>query len=240
MKARGQTYDQFKKGVEVEESSAGSAINLPHNNQLGTVGPALPGTEIRIAADGEILIKGPGVMREYWKNPEASTESIKKGWLHTGDIGQLVGPLQALRITDRKKDLIVTAGGKNIAPQKIENLLKTEKIVSQVVVHGDRRKFLTALFTLDEEQLQEKARQEGLTGDYTLLSQHPSIRAELQRSVDKINAELPRHERIKKFEILSHDFSIETGELTPKLSVKRKVITSKYGHLLDELYGEKF
>src|SRR5690606_2078696 len=161
------------------------------------------------------------------------------GWLHTGDIGELDPRTKAVRITDRKKDLIITAGGKNIAPQRIENLVRTHKLISQCVVHGDRRKFISALITLDPEQLQLFAEQNGLSGSYEKLSQDPKVRAEVERLISESNAELASYETIKKFEILEHDFSIETGELTAKLSVKRKVVNSKYGHFFDGFYDDK-
>jgi long-chain acyl-CoA synthetase len=225
------------EGYGLTETSAGTTVNLPDNNQMGTVGPPLPGTEARIADDGEILLRGPGIMREYWRNPEATAETIVDGWLHTGDIGELDAKTGALKITDRKKDLIITAGGKNIAPQRIENLVRTEALISQCVVHGDRRKFLSALLTLDENALREFANQHELTGDYATLVQHPKVRAEVEAIVARANKELASYETIKKFEILDHDFSIETGELTPKLSVKRKVVYSKYGHIFDGFYA---
>jgi long-chain acyl-CoA synthetase len=228
------------EGYGMTETSAATCINLPDNNQIGTVGPALGGTELKIAEDGEILIKGPGCMREYWRNPEATAETIDpEGWLHTGDIGELDPETKALKITDRKKDLIITAGGKNIAPQRIENLVKTHKLIAQCVVHGDRRKFISALITLDAEQLESYAKANGLEGSYQELSKDPKVRAEVERLVSESNSELASYETIKKFEILEHDFSIETGELTAKLSVKRKVVNSKYGHIFDGFYDEK-
>jgi long-chain acyl-CoA synthetase len=227
------------EGYGMTESSAATTVNLPGQNQIGTVGPAAPGTELKIAEDGEILIKGPGVMREYWRNPEATDETIIDGWLHTGDIGEIDPRTKALRITDRKKDLIITAGGKNIAPQRIENLVKTHKLISQCVVHGDRRKFISALITLDPEQLPIFAQQNGLQGDYVKLSKDPKVRAEVERLISESNGELASYETIKKFEILDKDFSIETGELTAKLSVKRKVINSKYGHIFDGFYDDQ-
>ncbi|HVI03775.1 MAG TPA: AMP-dependent synthetase/ligase, partial [Enhygromyxa sp.] len=227
------------EGYGMTESSAATTVNLPGQNQIGTVGPAAPGTELKIAEDGEILIKGPGVMREYWRNPEATAETIINGWLHTGDIGEIDPKTKALRITDRKKDLIITAGGKNIAPQRIENLVKTHKLISQCVVHGDRRKFISALITLDPEQLPLYAQQNGLTGSYVELCKNPKVRAEVERLISESNAELASYETIKKFEILDKDFSIETGELTAKLSVKRKVVNSKYGHIFDGFYDDQ-
>ena len=227
------------EGYGMTETSAATTICLPHANQIGTVGPALPGIEIKIAEDGEILVKGPGNMREYWRNPEATAETIDAdGWLHTGDIGEIDPRTKAVRITDRKKDLIITAGGKNIAPQRIENLIKTHKLISQCVVHGDRRKFISALVTLDPEQLTLFAEQNGLSGTYEQLCKDPKVRAEVEKLISESNGELASYETIKKFEILDRDFSIESGELTAKLSVKRKVINSKYGHIFDGFYGE--
>ena len=179
-------------------------------------------------------------MREYWANAEATAETLVDGWLHTGDIGEIDPRTQALRITDRKKDIIVTAGGKNVAPQKIENLLKTQKLISQVVVHGDKRKFLSALITLDPEQLELFAKDRSLAGEYASLTQHPEVEKEVQRLVDESNRELASYETIKKFKVLEEDFSVESGELTPKLSVKRKVVNSRHGHHLDAFYAEKF
>jgi long-chain acyl-CoA synthetase len=228
------------EGYGMTETSAATAINLPDHNQIGTVGAALPGTTIKIASDGEILVKGPGVMREYWRNPEATAETIDtEGWLHTGDIGEIDPRTQAVRITDRKKDLIITAGGKNIAPQRIENLVKTHKLIAQCVVHGDRRKFISALITIDPEHIGAFAQQNGISGSYEELCKHPKVRAEVERLISESNSELASYETIKKFEILDKDFSIETGELTAKLSVKRKVISSKYGHIFDAFYEEK-
>ena len=228
------------EGYGMTESSAGTTVNLPHENHIGTVGPAVPGTEIRIAADGELLIRGPGVMREYWNNEEATRETLVDGWLHTGDIGEIDPRTKAVRITDRKKDLIVTAGGKNVAPQKIEGLLKIDKLISQAVVHGDRRKFLSALLVVDGEQLQVFAKAHGLTGDYAALSQNPKVRRALEEIVDRANGELASYETIKKFAVAESEFSVETGELTPKLSVKRKVVNSKYGHVFDAFYSDAF
>jgi long-chain acyl-CoA synthetase len=228
------------EGYGMTESSAASTVNMPTANQIGTVGPALPGTQVKIAADGEILLKGPGVMREYWRNEEATKETIDDdGWLHTGDIGELDARTKAVRITDRKKDLIITAGGKNIAPQRIENLVKNQKLISQCVVHGDRRNFISALITLDPLALDSFAQAHKLDGTYEQLTKHPEVRKEIERAIAESNAELASYETIKKFEILPVDFSIETGELTAKLSVKRKVVNSKHGHIFDGFYSDK-
>jgi long-chain acyl-CoA synthetase len=228
------------EGYGMTESSAATCANLPGRNQIGTVGPPIDGSEVRIADDGEILIRGPGVMREYWQEPAATAETLADGWLHTGDIGEIDPRTGAVRITDRKKDLIVTAGGKNVAPQKIENLLKAHELISQAVVHGDRRKFLSALITLDEAVLTTTARTLGLQGTYAELAGHASVQAQVERLVTSTNRELASYESIKRFHVLDRDFSIEGGELTPKLSVKRKVVDRKYGHLFDQFYEEKF
>jgi len=226
------------EGYGMTETSAGTTVNLPGDNQIGTVGPALPGTEIEIASDGEILLRGPGIMREYWRDPEATAETIVNGWLHTGDIGVLDPVTRALTITDRKKDLIITAGGKNVSPQRIEDLAKSHVLVAQCVVHGDRRRYLSALLTLDAAALAEFAKQHGISGDYAALTQHPKVRAAVDEIIAQVNDELARVETIKKFAVLEHDFSIETGELTPKLSVKRKLVNSKYGHVFDGFYDD--
>lgn len=228
------------EGYGMTETAAATTVNLPHANVIGTVGPAVPGTRVRIAEDGEILVKGPGIMREYWRNPEATAETIDPdGWLRTGDIGEIDPRTSALRITDRKKDIIITAGGKNVAPQKIENLVKTHNLISQCVVHGDKRKFLSALVTLDVEQLHAFAEGTGLSGDADALRSSPAITEAVAKVIEAANRELASYETIKKYEILGTDFSIETGELTAKLSVKRKIVNSKYGHIFDSFYSEK-
>ncbi len=232
---------QVLEGYGLTESAAATAVNLPTHNKIGTVGPALPGTEFRIADDGEILIRGGGVMKGYFGRPEETAEVLEAdGWLHSGDIGSLDAD-GFLTITDRKKDIIVTAGGKNVPPQNLENALKTEAIVSQALVYGDKRKFLTALITVQEENGRSVLASKGIqVGSYEELSQHPQIRAEVQAAVDRLNANLPSYETIKRFAIPSRDFTIESGELTPTLKVKRKVATEHYKSVLDGLYDEKF
>ncbi|MFV8755254.1 AMP-dependent synthetase/ligase [Nannocystaceae bacterium ST9] len=226
------------EGYGLTETAAGTVVGRRGANQVGTVGVPLPGTEARIAADGEILLRGPGIMHEYWRDPVSTAEVLVDGWFHTGDIGELDPETGALRITDRKKDLIVTAGGKNVAPQKLENLVRADPLISQCVVHGDRRNFLTAIVTLDPAALAEFATHHGLAGSYTELCERAEVRAALERVFAEVNAELASYETIKKFAILSADFSIETGELTPKLSVKRKLVERKYAAVFDGLYAE--
>jgi long-chain acyl-CoA synthetase len=205
--------------------------------KFGTVGKPLPGTEVRIASDGEILIRGPHVFKEYYRDPEATQEAIDpEGWFHSGDIGTIDSD-GFLRITDRKKDIIVTSGGKNVAPQNVENMLKNDKFVSQAFVYGDRRKYLTALITLSGEDIVKWAEQNGIQErDPVLLAKSPRVEAMMQARVDEINRELATFEQVKKFVLLGADFTQETGELTPTLKVKRKVVIKKYGNLLDALY----
>lgn len=228
------------EGYGLTESSAATCVNLPHRNRFGTVGPVLPGTKLEIASDGEVLIRGPGVMRGYHKLPEATAEALdSEGWLHTGDIGELVDGF--LRITDRKKDLIKTSGGKYVAPQSLEGRLKVLcPYVGQVVVHGDGRPYVTALLTLDEEAIRSWAKENGL-GDLSPreLAGHERVRALLQTYVDRLNSALASYETVKRFAVLPKDLSLEEGELTPSLKVKRKVVEHKYRSLLDGLYGPK-
>jgi long-chain acyl-CoA synthetase len=200
------------------------------------VGPPVPGTEVKIAEDGEILIKGPGVMKEYYGNPAATAEVLRDGWLYTGDIGEL-DPDGSLRITDRKKDIIVTAGGKNVAPQNLENDLKTDSLISQVLVHGDKRKFLSALITLNPETSQKWAAENGIPPG-TPIHSSPKLHARLQATVDALNARQPSYSSIKMFAVLPADFTQETGELTPTLKLKRKAVTKNNQALLDSFYKE--
>jgi long-chain acyl-CoA synthetase len=216
-----------------------SVVSAQNTDQFkfGTVGKPLPGTEVRISSDGEILIRGPHVFKEYYRNPEATQEAIDpEGWFHTGDIGELDAE-GFLRITDRKKDIIVTSGGKNVAPQNVENMLKNDRFVSQAFVYGDRRKYLTALITLSGEDIVKWAEQNDIPErDPVLLSRNPKVEAMMRSRVDEINRQLATFEQVKKFVLLGADFTLETGELTPTLKVKRKVVIKKYGNLLDALY----
>lgn len=229
------------EGYGLTETSAGAFVNRDDANRIGTVGQVLPGTEGKIAADGEVLIRGPGIMRGYWQNPDATHEVIDSdGWFHTGDVGVIDGG-GFLRITDRKKDLIVTAGGKNVAPQNIENLVKTHKLISQVVVHGDKRKYLTALVTLDADALSEFAQGQGLgNGSYAELTQRPEVFQAVEVAIDGFNGQLASYETIKKFKVLEHDFSQATGELTPTLKVKRKVVNERYRDVFNSFYEEAY
>jgi len=224
------------EGYGLTETSAGTFVNRPGKNRIGTVGPPVPGTQVRIAEDGEILVKGGGVMKEYHQNPAATAEVLKDGWLYTGDIGHL-DEAGCLRITDRKKDIIVTAGGKNVAPQNLENELKTDPLISQSMVHGDKRKFLSALIALNEENARKWAAENGVPAG-AVLHEDPKVKARIQQAIDALNAKQASYATIKRFAIVPGDFTQETGELTPTLKVKRKAVTKKYQALLDSFYIE--
>jgi long-chain acyl-CoA synthetase len=225
------------EGYGLTETSAGTLVNRPDSYKFGTVGIPFPGTEIRIADDGEVLVRGPGVMQGYHGMAQQTAEALEAdGWLHTGDIGELDDD-RFLRITDRKKDMIKTSGGKYVAPQAIEVIFKGEcPLASQIVVHGDGRNYCTALVTLDPDSLTQWASHRGITGDYALLSQHVDVHAEVQKAIDDVNGRVNRWETIKDFRVLEHDLSIEAGELTPSLKVKRRVVEDKHRDLLDAMY----
>ncbi len=226
------------EGYALTETSAGACIVLPTEPTLGLVGPPLVGTEIKIADDGEIFVRGPGVMRGYHNLPEATAEVLDAdGWLATGDVGD-IDEAGRLRITDRKKDLIKTSGGKYIAPQAIEVMFKAVcPLASQILVHGDGRNYATALIALDSETLADWCRTQGLTAtDYLSLAGDPAVHRHVQACVKELNGRLNRWETIKDFRILDHDLSAEEGELTPSLKVKRKVVEAKYQSLLDSMY----
>jgi long-chain acyl-CoA synthetase len=209
-----------------------------HQGQLkiGTVGKPLPGTEVKIASDGEILVKGPGVFRGYFKNPQATAETLKDGWLYSGDVGELDED-GFLRITDRKKDLIITAGGKNIAPQNIENQLKFSPYINDAVVIGDRRKYLVALIAIDEDNVIKYAQDNKIQfGTYASLTQAPEIKHLIQKEVDQVNKTMARVEQIKKFSILPKKLYEETGEVTPTMKVKRKYVNQAFKDIIENMY----
>jgi long-chain acyl-CoA synthetase len=226
------------EGYGLTETSAAATVNRPDKHRFGTVGPPLPGCEIKIAEDGEILIKGRNVMRGYHNQPAATREVLDNGWLLTGDIGFL-DPQGFLQITDRKKDLIKTSGGKYVAPQAIEGQLKViSPYVSQVLVHGNNRNFVSALVTLDPDAIKAWAKHHGLDGKSSdELAKDDRVKAMMQEYIDQLNKTLAKHETIKKFAILPHDFTLEAGEITPSLKVKRKVVEQKYKKVLDGFYA---
>jgi long-chain acyl-CoA synthetase len=227
------------EGYGLTETSAGAFVNRPASYRFGTVGLPFEGVQVKIAeSDGEVLLKGPNVMRGYRNLPEANAEVFDAdGWFHTGDIGN-IEPGGFLKITDRKKDLIKTSGGKYVAPQMIEGKLKSScPYLGQVVVHGNNRNFCSALATIDEESIKKWASENGVGNDYALIVAHPKTKELLQGYFDQVNKELPSYETIKKFAILPQDFTEATGELTASLKVKRKVVEQKYKNILDGFYA---
>jgi long-chain acyl-CoA synthetase len=224
------------EGYGLTETSPVIAVNTPKAFRIGTVGKPVPGSEVKIAADGEILTRGPHVMKGYYNKPDATKEAIDAdGYFHTGDIGVLTDDF--LAITDRKKDIIVTAGGKNIAPQPIENLIKTNKYVSQAVVIGDKRKFPVVLIVPNWDQLEKYAKLKNIIyTDRRQLLEMPTIQAKMDKEVREQLTGLAKFEMPKKIALLEHDFSIERGELTPTLKVKRRIIDKTYKAVIDKLY----
>ena len=227
---------QILEGYGLTETCAAVSINTRYNFQPGTVGNLIGDVEIKFAADGEILIKSKKCMQGYFKNPEATAEVFKNGYFSTGDIGELTATGQ-LKITDRKKDLIKTANGKYVAPQKLEGLLKQESLISQVLIHGDQKKFISAIVSIEETPLKDWAANQKITFQQTEeLYDNPTLRIRIQQQIKKTNANLASHEAIKKFEIVSDSWTIENGCLTPSLKIKRKFLESKYSKLISEMY----
>ena len=227
------------EGYGLSETAPVLSVNTPTHVKMGTVGRAIPGVTLRIAEDGEILAKGPNIMKGYWNLPEATAEVIDAdGWFHTGDIGE-VDSEGFLRITDRKKELIINAYGKNVAPAPIENALKNSRYIGQAVVIGDRRKFLSALLVPDFEVLKPWAEKQGIgTGDAQAMLRDARVRALFSQEVQTVNARLASFEKIVAWELLPAEFTLETGELTPTQKVKRRVINQKYGDVIERLYTE--
>lgn len=226
------------EGIGMTENTSFTNVNRYDNNKFGTVGPVGPGIEMKIAEDGEIFYRGPNVMKGYFKSPEATAETIDQdGWQATGDIGE-VDAEGFLRITDRKKDLIITAGGKNIAPQRIERILRTSRYISQAMAFGDRKKYVTALVTLNPEHILPWAKAQNIEfNNVEELAQHPKVLALINEEVEEKNKQLASFESVKQVRIVPKDFSIDGGELTPSMKLKRKVVTERYRGLLEEMYA---
>jgi long-chain acyl-CoA synthetase len=225
------------EGWGMTETTGVGTVGTLDDFKFGTVGKPLPGVEIRIAdEDNEILMRGPNVFREYWKNPEATAETLIDGWLHTGDVGELDDE-GFLKITGRKKDIIITAGGKNLTPANIENDLKQCPFISQAVMYGDRKPFPVALVTLDPEEILPWAKEHGLPEDLIKLAETEQVQEMIQRELDRANSHYAQVEQVKKFKILDHDLAIETGELTPTLKVKRNVVYDRYGDVFESMYS---
>jgi long-chain acyl-CoA synthetase len=226
------------EGYGLTETSPMLSINTFENIRLGTVGKPVPGVDIKIASDGEILARGPNVMKGYYKKEAETREVFEGGWFKTGDIGRF-DPDGFLVITDRKKDLLVTSGGKNIAPQPIENLLKTSPYITSGVVIGDRRRFIAALVVPNFEKLQEYARAQGIAfSSLDDLCRDRRIVGFLKAEVDRATPLLASYEKIKKIAVLPRDFEIEKGEITPSLKVRRANVTAEYQALIDAMYRE--
>lgn len=231
------------EGYGLTETSPVIAVNSPEALRFGTVGKPLPGVEVKIAEDGEILTRSDSVMQGYYQNDTATAEVIdQEGWFHTGDIGD-INPEGYLRITDRKKDIIVTSGGKNISPQNIEGEILADKLFAQVVIIGDKRNYLVALIVPNRTDVEKFAEENSLQSlSWEDLLKHERVYQWVQERLNQRLVEFARYEQIKYFALLPKELSQEAGELTPTLKVKRKVIGQKYADLIDELYrkGESF
>ncbi len=228
------------EGYGLTETTAAICVNTPFDYKFGTVGKPVGEVKIKIAEDGEILVKSKKVMKEYYKNPEATAEVFDGEWFKTGDIGELTDSGH-LKITDRKKDLIKTAGGKYVAPQRLESLLKLSPFISNAHIHGDQRKYCVALLTVAEDHLRRWANEQNLQAQQSVhlleeMIEHPKVKDLFRRAVAEANAQLASFESIKNFALLARDFSIESGELTPSLKVKRKIVDERYRDLIDSLY----
>ena len=222
------------EGYGMTETSTAAVCNTLEEFRFGSVGKPFPGVEVKLADDGEILLRGDNIFAGYYKNEEATDEALVDGWLHTGDLGHMDED-GFLYITGRKKDIIITAGGKNITPANLENDVKQSRWVSQCVVIGDRRPYLVALITLDPEEIPAFAQEHGL--DPAAVPESEEMRAEVQKAVDAANAKVGRVEQIKTFAILPEDLSQATGELTPTLKVKRNVVAEKFAPVIEKLYS---
>lgn len=233
---RGAGFDLLE-GYGLTESSGVLTVNPTNRAKIGTVGKPIPGVTIRIAEDGEVLAKAKTLFKGYWRNPEANEAAWTGEWYHTGDIGELDSD-GYLSITGRKKDLIVTAGGKNVSPSQLEDLLTSDPLISQAVVVGDNRSYIAALVTIDPETFPAWRDRHGKTGEVADLLQDGDLVGAVQDAVDRANKSVSRAESIRKFKILAAEFSVESGELTPTLKLKRNVVHDRFGHEIESLYAD--
>jgi long-chain acyl-CoA synthetase len=225
------------EGYGLTECTTACTFNNGDRYRFGSVGGALPGFEVRVAEDGEILVRSETIFQGYFKDPEATGQVLTPdGWLRTGDVGE-IDENGLLTITDRKKDILVTAGGKNVAPQNIENELKTSRYVSQALVVGDRRRYVAALVTLDADEIGRWAAERGITGDVAELSRRPEVRELIEETVDEVNSDRTRFEQLKRFAILPRDFTMEAGEVTQTLKLRRGVVAEHFASEIEELYS---
>ena len=227
----------LREGYGMTETSAVATVNTLDEFKPGTVGKAIPGCEVKIADDGEVLMAGDNIFGGYYRNDEATAETLVDGWLHSGDLGEIDSD-GYLKITGRKKDLIVTSSGKNITPSNIETQLKNSRWISQAVVNGDRRPYLVALLTLDPDEAPALAQKLGIEADLAEMARDEKVRAEIQKDVDAANREFARIEQVKKFTILDRDLAQERGELTPTMKVKRNVVLEEHADAINELYDD--
>ena len=224
------------QGYGQTESAPVVSCNIPTNNKLHTVGPPMEGVEVRIAEDGEILVRGELVMQGYWNNPEATAETIRDGWLHTGDIGRLDED-GYIEITDRKKDIIVNSGGDNLSPARVEGMLTAAPEIGQAMVYGDRRPHLVAVLVPDEEFLSDWSKKNGKNGSLNDMAADPDLRKELYDAVERVNAHLSVIERVRRIVVAPEAFTIDNEMMTPTMKLRRHVVTERYGDDLDKLYG---
>jgi long-chain acyl-CoA synthetase len=226
------------EGYGMTETSAVATVNTLEENKPGTVGKPVPGCEIKIAEDGEVLMRGPNIFKGYYRNEEATRSDLRDGWLHSGDLGEIDSE-GYLKITGRKKDLIITSSGKNITPSQIENAIRQSRWISQAVVYGDRKPYLTALITLDPDEAPALAEHVGASDkDPAALARNEAVRSEIQKAIDEANKRFARIEQVKKFDILARDFSPEEDELTPTLKLKRNVVYDRYDDEFQALYDK--
>jgi long-chain acyl-CoA synthetase len=224
------------EGYGLSECTSGASVNRPHRYRFGTVGLPLPTIEAKTADDGELLLRGPTIFAGYYKNEEATREALDaEGWLRTGDVAEIDAD-GFIKITDRKKDILVTAGGKKVAPQNLENELKHSKYVSHALVVGDRRPYVAALVALDEEAIGAWAREHGAQQDLAELSRNPDVVALIQAAVDDANRGRSGFDQIKRFSILPRDFSADEGEVTPTLKLRRRIAEQHFAQEIDQLY----